>query len=194
MTNRLLSSPYRRGRRLARAETTEGMITMDLRFATFDLIFRDVVLRPLLVNYADRLEHGHASAGVPVSSCFVRLRWTAERSTPALAGAEVLAVEAHMPRRTGTDDDYLAFVLHRLRTTLSGGAAAGSIATRCLQMSPSTTESPFDTVFATGTFEIAHTPPRRRSLTISKLASWTGWAEVDSTDRIAPGGGTPRLN
>jgi hypothetical protein len=212
MTKRLLSHPYRRGRRLDRWSTRiggrcdpqpgrrwagqtddEGKLTMDLRFATFDLIYHDAVLRPLLVNYADRLEHGHAWQGVPVSSCFVRLRWTAQRSTPAPADAEVLAVEAHMPRHTGSDDGYLQFVLQRLRTTLSGEASAGSITTRCLQASPGVRESPFDTVFATSTFEVALPTTQCRARSPRTVTSWTCWRDVDAAS-IALGSATPNLN
>ena len=166
---------------------------MDLRFATFDLVYRDVVLRPLLVNYANHLERGRASECVPGSSCFVRLRWAAERSRPT-PDCEVLVVEAHMPRYRGADDVFLDSISQRLATALASDAADGAITTRCLQMSPALTESHFDTVFTTSTFEIAPPRPQRRSTTLSKLAPWTGWAEIDPADRIAPGGGTPRLN
>jgi hypothetical protein len=36
---------------------------MDLRFVAFDLIARDSGLRALLVNNADRVEHGHPPDG-----------------------------------------------------------------------------------------------------------------------------------
>ena len=167
---------------------------MDLRFATFDLIYRDVVLRPLLVNYADRLENGHAPHGVPTSTCFVRLRWAADGSAVTPAGHELLAAEVHMPRHSRGDDPYLRLVLQRLRTALESPAAAGSIATRCVRTSPLVEASPFGTTVTTSTFEVAPPPPQRRSTTIRTLAPWTGWAEINSSDRIAPGGGSPSLN
>ena len=167
---------------------------MDLRLTTFDLIYRDAVLRPLLVNYADWLEHGRITRDGLVPSCFVRLTWTARRSSSVPAAAEVLTVEAHMPRRTSTDDGYLDFVLQRLQLILSGPAAAGSIAARCLQASPSSATSAFDTVFATSEFEIALTPRQGRWPWTPELAPWTGWTQVDWTDRIAPRNGSPALN
>jgi hypothetical protein len=182
------------GRRDAGRQTTEGMITMDLRFATFHLIYRDVVLRPLLVNYADHLERCHAPEGVPASSCFVRLRWSVDGSAAIPAGHELLAAEVHMPRHSGGDDPYLHLVLQRLRTALGSPAAAGSITTRCVQTSPLVEEGPFGSIVTTSTFEVAPPPPQRCSTTIRTLAPWTGWAEINSTDCIAPRGGTPGLN
>lgn len=167
---------------------------MDLRLTTFDLLYHDAVLRPLLVNYADWLEHGRISREGLVPNCFVRLRWTAQRSSSAPTGAEVLAVEAHMPRCPSTDHGFLSFVLQRLHTTLSGPAAAGSIAARCLRTSASTAVSAFDTLFTTSAFEIAPTPRPCQSQRISELVPWTGWAQADWTDRTAPRGGTPGLN
>lgn len=167
---------------------------MDLRCATFDLIYRDVVLRPLLVAYADRLEHGHAREGAPVPSCFVRLRWAAERSAPLVAEGDVLAVEAHMPRHTGTDDGYLDFVLQRLTTALSRDASVGAITTRCVEASPRVRESPFGTLFSSSTFAISYTSPQRQAMPVRKLVPWTGWAHVDPADVLSPGGGTPTLN
>lgn len=167
---------------------------MDLRLTTFDLIYQDGVLRPLLVNYADWLDHGRMPREGLGPSCFLRLRWTSQRPGSARTAAEVLAAEAHVPRWHSTDHGYLGFVLHRLRTTLSGPAAAGSIAARCLQTSASTVESGFDTLFVTSTFEIAATPWQMRSRRTSGLAPWTGWTQVDWTDRTAPRGGVPALN
>jgi hypothetical protein len=99
-----------------------------------------------------------------------------------------------MPRCSGADDVFLGFVLQRLRTALASDAVAGSITTRCLQTSPWVRESPFNTMFKTSMFEIAPSPGQRRWVTTSTLAPWTGWAEMDVADCIAPGGGTPRLN
>jgi hypothetical protein len=167
---------------------------MDLRNAAFALIFRDAVLRPLLVNYANRLEHGHAPEGMPTGTCFVRLTWPTDDSLPAAAGRAVLTAQVHMPQRSGADDPYLDFILGRLRTTLAGGAADELISTRCLETTPGTSRSPFDTIYKAATFEIAPRSPQRRTVTIPQLAPWTGWAEVAGTAAAALRGGTPSLN
>jgi hypothetical protein len=188
-----LRDPQAARRRAVRAPT-EGTTTMDLRSTTFDLIYRDPVLRPLLVNYADCLESRHAADGVPPASCFVRLSWAVDGSTSRTPSCQLLAAEAHMPRHRGADDAYLAFVLRRLRTTLVSDAAEGLISARCLQASARARESCFDTVFTTSTFRIAPSPCQGRTVTLRDLAPWTGWADMDSADVLAPGGGTPRLN
>jgi hypothetical protein len=166
---------------------------MDLRYAAFNLIFQDVVLRPLLLNYADRLEHGYVSEGLQPSG-FIRLRWAVDVTTPTTSGSELLAAEAHMPRQSAADDAHLRLVLQRLRAALASDAAAGSITSRCLETSPQVRESSYDTIFTTSTFEIAPSTRQRRSMTMSMLAPWTGWAEVTSADCIAPRGGSPTLN
>jgi hypothetical protein len=151
---------------------------MDLRFATFDLVFRSVVLRPLLVNYADRVEHGHAPEGVPASTCFVRLRWAVDMSAPTPPGTELLAAEAHMPRHGEADDVYLDFVLQRVRAALTGQEAAALITARWLQTSREVMESDVGTIFKASTFEItAASATQHHGAALVTWAPWTGWAE-----------------
>jgi hypothetical protein len=167
--------------------------TVDLRSAAFDLLFSSVVLRPLLVNYADRLEHGHARDGVPCSNCFVALRWTVAGPTCA-PGAEMLTAEAHMPRHSRSDSVYLDFVLQQVQATLTGGAARSCITARCLQTSCGVRESVVGTIFRTRTFEITPAPPRRRPRSaLAGLVPWTGEVELDRA-ALGPIARTASLN
>jgi hypothetical protein len=168
---------------------------MDLRFATFDLIFRSVVLRPLLVNYADRLEHGHAPEGVPASSCFVRLRWSVDGSTPTPSGTQLLAAEAHMPRYGEADHEYLDFVLQRVRAALTGEAAAPLITARWLQTSREVLESDVGTIVKVSTFEItAASATQHHGAALVTWAPWTGWAEPGVTAPPTPVIGAADMN
>ena len=168
---------------------------MDLRFATFGLIFRSVVLRPLLVNYADRLEHGHAPEGMPASSCFVRLRWAVDESTPIPSGTELLSAEAHMPRFGEADDVYLDFVLQRVRAALTGETAAPLVTARWLQTSREVLESDVGTIFKVSTFEItAASATRHHGAALVTWAPWTGWVEPGDAAPPTPVIGAADMN
>jgi hypothetical protein len=163
---------------------------MDLRNAVFTVVFDDVVLRPLLVNYANRLEHLQTSGGTPVGTCFLRLTWPLDDAEPAAAGCEVLAAEVHVPRRSGPDDPFLDFVLQRLHTRL----AAGPITARRLRTAPVTTDAVFDTVVKATAFAVAPRFLEHAAVAVRGSAPWTAWADVDATGVAGLGGGPPSLN
>jgi hypothetical protein len=164
---------------------------VDLRDAAFDLVFQDVVLRPLLVNAADRLDCASAPDGAPRGRCFVRLSWMDGDSRTTPPDREVLTAQVHMPRQSGAEDAYLGVVLERLHLALAGLAADGVITTRCLDMSPRVSESACGTVFMASTFEI--TPPPDRHCAVAGLgaAPWSEWADDGTADPFPPSGGTP---
>jgi len=163
---------------------------MDLRNAVFTVVFDDVVLRPLLVNYANRLEHLQTSGGTPVGTCFLRLTWPIDDPVPVAAGCEVMAAEVHVPRRSGPDDPFLDFVLQRLHTRLSGGP----ITARRLRTAPATDDAVFDTVVKATAFAIAPRLLEHAAVAVRGPARWTAWADVDATAAAELGGGPANLN
>jgi hypothetical protein len=173
--------------------TMDGTITMDLRLVVFNLIYRDVVLRALLLNYADRVEHGDASDGTTNETCFLVLRWTAHGQLRTPASSEVLTAHVHVPWHSN-EDSYLDFVVQRLRAALAAGAGNGPITIRCVGASPEVMHSGIDTIFKTSTFEIVPAPPPRRRVTTLKLAPWTGYVDLDAARLIAPSSGAPSMN
>ena len=54
---------------------------MDLRFALFERIARDSVLRRLLVNYADRLDDRGVLPGPAGDTCYLTMQWTTDNRT-----------------------------------------------------------------------------------------------------------------
>jgi hypothetical protein len=173
--------------------TTDGTITMDLRFVVFNLIDSDLLLRSLLANYADHLEHGHAPNDVGTATAFLALKWTDERtSTPA--GSEFLTAQAHISRNDPSGHEYLDFVLKRLRGALAADAASRSITSRCLRTSEECVENGLDTVFKTSTWEIAPAPSQPEGAAPTRLAPWPGCVQVGAACLIAPGVGALSMN
>jgi hypothetical protein len=176
------------------------MITMDLRFDVFNLIFRDALLRALLVNYADRIDSGHAPERAGAGTCFVALRWSDNDGARAAAGSQLLTAQAHMPRHRSDDHEYLDVVLQRLRAALPAGAASDSFTIRCRESSPEVMDSGTGTIFKTSTFEIAPASPEHVGRILLDLPPWTGRAEAPAAGLTAPGGlvaasaGSPSLN
>ena len=167
---------------------------MDLRFAAFALITRDAQLRALLVNYADRLEHGPAEDGTAPGACFLALRWSEDDRPGAPDGSQLLTARAHMPRHRTDEHLILDLVLRRLRAALAVDAAQQVLTARCLGMSREIKEDGVDTIFKTCTFEIAPAPPQRSGPTLLELVPWTDCAHLGTTCYIAPSSAVPSLN
>jgi hypothetical protein len=168
----------------------DRVVEMDLRNTVFTVVFDDVVLRPLLVNYANRLEHLQASAGTPVGTCFLRLTWPLDEPAPAAAGCEVVAAEVHVPRRSGPDDPFLDFILQRLHARLAGGP----ITARRLRTSSVTEDGVFDTIAKASTFAVAPRSLQHAAVGARRPARWTAWADVDATAAAELTGGQLNLN
>jgi hypothetical protein len=167
---------------------------MDLRFAAFELITRDAELRTLLVNYADRVEHGPAQDGTAPGTCFLALKWSDNDRPGAPGGSQVLTARAHMPRHRTNEHLFLDLVLGRLRAALAVDTAKRLITTRCLGVAREIMEDGVDTIFKTSTFEIAPAPPRRTGEALLALAPWTGCVHLGTTCYIAPSMAVPSLN
>ncbi|HEV7725446.1 MAG: hypothetical protein JWQ26_2542 [Modestobacter sp.] len=167
---------------------------MDLRHLAFDRIFQNVVLRPLLVNYADRLQYGHAPEGAATGTCFIVLQWTVTDSMDAPPGSQLLTAQVHIPRHSSSEHLYVDFVLQRLWATLAGDATNGAITARLLRTSSELMTSDVDTIFKASTFEVAPAPPQRRAPTTLKLAPWTGWAALGATGSLPARGGVSSMN
>jgi hypothetical protein len=150
---------------------------MDLRFVAFDLIARHPDLRALLVNHADRIEHGHAPDGPSTGTCFLALQWIGSDPSCAPAAPQLLTAQAHIPRHRSSEDLFLDFVLERLRAALTVGAARELIAIRCLATSRDFAESDVGTIYKTSAFEIAPATRQRTReavLELERLEPWTG--------------------
>jgi hypothetical protein len=176
------------------------MITMDLRFDVFNLIFRDAMLRALLVNHANRIESGNAPERTADGTCFVALTWANNEGVCAAAGSQLLTAQAHMPRERSSDHVYLDAVLHRLRAALPLGAASDAFTIRCRETSREVMDSGVGTIFKATTFEIAPASPQRAGRALLELPAWTGCVEAGATGRVAltglvaPSSGSPSLN
>jgi hypothetical protein len=147
---------------------------MDLRFVAFDLIARDAGLRALLVNYADRIEHGHAPDGAAADTCFLALQWTGNDPRCAPAEPQLLTAQAHIPRHLSREHLFIDFVLQRLRAALTAGAARKLITIRCLATSRDFAESDVGTIYKTSAFEIAPATRQRTGEAVLDLEPWTG--------------------
>jgi hypothetical protein len=167
---------------------------MDLRFAAFELITRDATLRTLLVNYADRVEHGHAPNGTAPTPCFLALKWTDNDRPEAPPGSQLLTARVHMPRHCTSEPPFLDLVLVRLRAALKVNPANTLITTRCLGTSPVAMEDGTDTIFKTSTFEIAPAPRQRTGAALLELASWTGCVHLGEASFIASSESVPSTN
>jgi hypothetical protein len=166
---------------------------MDLRFVVFNAIFRDVVLRQLLVNYADRRDFGQPPDEAAAGTRFIVLKWTVHDQTSASPRSQLLTAQAHVFRDGSSDHRYLDLVLQRLHAALAGCAARERISTRCLGTSPDILDSGVDTIFRTSTFEIAPASPQRTAVPPLRLAPWTCCAEWAARS-VAPTGAAPSLN
>jgi hypothetical protein len=159
---------------------------MDLRLVAFDLIARDIGLRALLVNYADRLEDdcGDCSA---TAACFLALQWSVDESRPAAAGSQLLTARAHLPRQRAGERLFLDFVLDRVRAALARTARNGSVAARYLGTSREFLDSELDTISKTSLFQIAPAPPPPHdAATLLTMAPWPVPIQVGADDLFAP--------
>jgi hypothetical protein len=173
---------------------------MDIRFDVFNLIFRDAVLRALLVNHANRIDGGRTPEWADAGMCYVALRWADNDGARAAAGSQLLTAQAHMPRHRSDDHVYLDVVLQRLRAALPVDAASDAFTIRCRESSPEVMDSGAGTIFKTTTFEIAPAPPERMGRILLDLPPWPGRVEAVTAGLTVPGGlvaasaGSPGLN
>jgi hypothetical protein len=167
---------------------------MDLRFVAFDLIGRDAGLRTLLVNYADRVEHGHPPNGTATDCCFLALKWTGNDPRCAPAEPQLLTARVHMPCHRSSERLFLDFVLERVRAALAVGEANGLITLRCVETSREATVSDVDTIYKTSTFEISPATRQRSGAALLELAPWSGGAHPGAAGVIAPSGAPPSMN
>jgi hypothetical protein len=133
---------------------------MDLRFALFERIARDSLLRRLLVNYADRLDDRALLPGPAGDTCYLTIQWTPDDGTSTCPHGESVIVRAHMPRRRSEERSYLDVVLHRLDAALVADDADGSIMVRRRVTSPDVVQTGAGTIFKTRIYDVAAVPGR----------------------------------
>jgi hypothetical protein len=169
---------------------------MDLRFAVFNLIFRDAVLRTLLVNYADRVESGCLPERAWTGACYVELTWTDNDAASAAAGSQLLTARVHMSRQCSAEQVCLDAVLQRLREALP--VANGPFTVRCRETTREIVDSGVDTVFKATTFEVAPHTPRHPGAELLDLPPWTERPDAtvpfSLSDLVAPHPGSAGLN
>jgi hypothetical protein len=153
---------------------------MDVRFAVFNLVARDVLLRTLLVNYADRLDSGADAAAS--ESCFLVMRWAEPESASASTGPHVVTLRAHVPRHRPNEHEHLDHILDRVRWALSVGARNGPLSIQCREASGEVVDIPSNTISRSVTFEVveklAHEP--------SALLDLPNWRGDDDLSVSAP--------
>ena len=121
----MVSRPHARLRDGRGRRNDRWGIAMDLRFALFERIARDSVLRRLLVNYADRLDDPAVLPGPTDDTCYLTMQWTTDDRTSTCPEGESLTVRAHLPRHRSEERSYLDVVLHRLDAALAVDDADG---------------------------------------------------------------------
>jgi hypothetical protein len=167
---------------------------MDLRFAAFVLITRDATLRTLLVNYADRVECGHAPESA-APTCFLALKWTDNDRPSAPAGSQLLTARVHMPRDRGNEPRFLDHVLTRLQAALARPVRNPVITTRCLDTSPEVMDDGVDTISKSSTFEVAPAPQQTTTgAALLELAPWTGGVDTGTAAFVAPSDAVASMN
>jgi hypothetical protein len=134
---------------------------MDLRFALFERIARDSVLRRLLVNYADRLDDRVFLPEPAGDTCYLTMQWTSDHRTTTCSEGDSLTVRAHLPRHRSEERSYLDVVLSRLDAALAADAADGSIIVRRRMTVPDVVQTGADTIFQTRIYDVAAVPGRR---------------------------------
>ena len=134
---------------------------MDLRFAMFERIAQDSVLRRLLVNYADRLDDRAFLPGPTGDTCYLTMQWTTDDRTSTCPEGESLIVRAHVPRHRSEERSYLDVLLRRLDAALISDDADGSITVRRRVTSPDVVHTGADTIFKTRIYDVAAVPGRR---------------------------------
>jgi hypothetical protein len=153
---------------------------MDIRFAVFNLVARDVLLRTLLVNYADRLDSGAVTA--PSESCFLVMRWAEQETASGSAGPHVVTLRAHVPRHRSKEHDHLDHILDRVRWALSVGARNGPLSIQCRDASGEVVDASSDTISKSVTFEIVEKLAREPGA----LLDLPGWRGDDDLSVSAP--------
>jgi hypothetical protein len=161
------------------------MAVVDLRFETFNLIYRDPVLRALLSNYANRLEYGGPSSTMANDDCFLVLAWTGGEQLDAPIGTEMLTVQVRIPRPGWSGPRYLDAALQRLEAALSDDAAKQRVASRCVRRSGQARDGDNDTIFKSSTFQIAPAQSRVDASAPLQLAPWPACADLRLVDLIA---------
>jgi hypothetical protein len=136
---------------------------MDLHLTVFDVLYRDVVLRKLLLNYASYVEQKVSDVDL-ATSCFMTLKWRPSNRMAPEDGTEVLTVRAHVPSFCWCEDVYLDGVLRRVQVALNVSTRSGLAHARLLRTSCSVMVIGGATIFKSSTHEISPAAPMCRSL------------------------------
>jgi hypothetical protein len=137
---------------------------VDIHFTVFNLLYRDPVLRRLLINYADRVEHSKVSGQEPAAtSCFLTLKWAPCRTLPLEDGSEILTVRVHIPDYCWNEHLYLDSVLGRVQAAFSTCARSESIRATLLRTSCTATRIGGKTIFKASSLVITPTVSMSRA-------------------------------
>jgi len=142
------------------APEDRGVIAVDLRFALFERIVRDSVLRRLLVNYADRLDAA-LPLGPTDDTCYLTMEWTTGDPAGASSEGESLTVRVHMPRHRCEERSYLDAVLQRLDAAVARDDVGGPITVRRRATLPDVVQTGADMIFRTRTYDVVAVPGQR---------------------------------
>lgn len=126
---------------------------MNLRLVVGGLLTRDPVLGTLLLNYADRLEHGGRGSDTTPPS-FIVPDWVADFRSTAAPESELFTVEVHTSRGDPRRGHNLDVILDLLDEVLTQPATAEPITARRLDTCSEIRDS-CSTAFRTGMWAIA---------------------------------------
>lgn len=166
---------------------------MNLRLVVGGLLTRDAVLGRLLLNYADRLQHGHLGQGTRTATCFIVPSWTVDARPSAPLGSELFTVEVHVSRDDPRGHRSFEVVLQLLHAALIDDAR-GLITVRSLGTSPGVMASGLDTVFKVGTWEIAPASSQHPGMAQRRLVPWPCCSQLATAGSLAPDFGAASMN
>ena len=169
---------------------------MDLRFAVFNLIFRDAVLRTLLVNYARTASSPDAFRESMDRSLLRRVDMDRQRRGDRCGGLSATDGTGTHVRHPAAEQVCLDAVLQRLREALP--VANGPFTVRCRETTREIVDSGGDTIFKATTFEVAPHTPLHPGTELLDLPPWTerpdATAPFSLSDLVASHPGSASLN
>lgn len=153
--------------------TTGGATTSDVRLTVFTMLYRDRVLRRLLLNHADRLDDLPARGTTAVDQCVLVLRWSGVDPPRSPADAQLLTAHAHLPRRW-PQPRFLDVVRQRLDSVLLGAPVDAAVGIRRLGGSDGPVDGGDGTLAVSGVYVAALAAPRPTGAALLDLPPWTG--------------------
>lgn len=151
---------------------TGGAIAIDVRRTVFTMLYRDPVLKHLLLNHADRLDGLPARGTTAAGECVLVLRWSGVDPPRSAADAQLLTARAHLPRRS-PEPRFLDVVRQRIDTVLLGAPVDAPVGIRRLGGSDEPVDGGDGTLVVSGLYAVALAAPRPTGAALLDLPPYT---------------------